>query len=192
MNREILSIVLSMCGISEKILRIIESMHVNTRAKYELGNVETEWVYSRRGVRQGCVLSPLLFSLYTEELILRVKRTGVGMTVSSERLVILMYADDVIIMCGSGEDLQEVLDSVSEYERDFSVKFSADKSKVLVINGELDGLEREWVLGDIRVKRTKEYKYLGVTLNDRGGEHIMQETLSKANQWYGRLASVAR
>ena len=69
-NREILCMVLNKCGVSEKIVRIIESMYVNTRAKYALGNVETEWVYSRRGVRQGCILSPLLFSLYTEKLIL--------------------------------------------------------------------------------------------------------------------------
>ena len=191
-DREMLGRVLSRCGVSEKIVRIISSMYVNTRAKYALGDIETEWVYSQRGVRQGCILSPLLFSLYTEELILRAKRTGLGMKVGNERLVILMYADDVIIMCESGEDLQEVLDAVSEYGRDFSVKFSADKSKVLVVNGEQEDVEREWELGDIRVKRTNEYKYLGVMLNERGSEQVMQEKLSKANQWYGRLASVAR
>ena len=108
-------------------------MNVNTRTKYALGNIETEWVYSRRGLRQGYILSPFLFSLHTKKLIPRVKRT-LGMKVGNERLVILMYADDLIIMCESAEDLQEVLNAVTQYGS-FSVKFSAEKSKVLVING---------------------------------------------------------
>ena len=189
MDREVLCVVLSKCGVTEKIVRIISSMYVNRRAKYALGNIETEWVYSRRGVRQGCILSSLLYSLYTEKLSLRVKRTGLAIKVKNEKFVILMYADDVIIMCENGEDLQEVLNVVNVYGRDFSVKVSADKSKVLVVNGEQEDLEREWELGDIRVKRTKEYKYLGVTLNERESEQVK---LSKANQWYGQLANVAR
>ncbi len=53
--------------LSERIIKIIRSMYVDTRAKYKLGTLETEWVRNERGVRQGCILSPMLFSLYTEE-----------------------------------------------------------------------------------------------------------------------------
>ena len=55
-----------------------------------------------------------------------------------------------------------MLNVINEYGNDFSVKFSADKSKVLVINGEIEDVEREWMLGDIKVKRTNEYKYLDI------------------------------
>ena len=34
---------------------------MNTRAKYTLGDIESDWVESKRGVRQGGILSPLLF-----------------------------------------------------------------------------------------------------------------------------------
>ena len=44
----------------------------------------------------------------------------------------------------------------------------------------------------MRIKSTKEYKYLGVIVTENGSERIMDEKLSKPNQWYGRLASVAR
>ena len=53
----------------------------------------------------------------------------------AERLCILMYADDVIIMNEDGEELQSMLNTVLKYSLDFCLKFSEDKSKVVVING---------------------------------------------------------
>ena len=47
-----------------------------------------------------------------------------------------------------------------------------------------------WVI--ITVKRTKEYKYLGMILSENGMDKVIQEKVMSANQWYGRLASVAR
>ena len=40
-----------------------------------------------------------------------------------------------------------------------------------------------WNLGNVCVKRTKEYKYLGIAPNDIGRERIMDEKLSGACQW---------
>ena len=67
-NRGMLCKVLEKIGLSNKVVNVIRSMYENTRAKYRLGSIETDWVLSERGVRQGCILSPTLFSLYTEEL----------------------------------------------------------------------------------------------------------------------------
>ena len=58
-NREILCKVLGKIELSNKIVQIIRSMYVNTRAKYRLGEVVSDWVRSERGVRQGCILSPI-------------------------------------------------------------------------------------------------------------------------------------
>ncbi len=47
----------------EKIMKIIRSMYVDKRSKYKLGGLETEWIRSERGVRQRCILSPMLLNL---------------------------------------------------------------------------------------------------------------------------------
>ena len=79
-------------GASEKVVNIIRRMYVNTRAKYKLAVIETDWMHSKRGVRQGSQgdLTLLLSSSYTEELILRVNQTDLGMRVGNERLGILL------------------------------------------------------------------------------------------------------
>ena len=62
--------VLEKIGLSAKIVNIVQSLYVDIQelSIYKLGDVETDWVKSERGVRQGCILSPTLFSLYTEKL----------------------------------------------------------------------------------------------------------------------------
>ena len=83
-----------------------------------------------------------------------------------DRLCILLYTDDVIIMSESGVDLQSMPNAVHKYSPDICVKFSEEESKVVVINGVKEDRDRAWKLGDICVKKAKEYKYLGVTVTD--------------------------
>ena len=138
------------------------------------------------------MLSSLLFGLYTEELVARVKRLGKGRKVGAEDVCILMYADDIILLRENTENLQEVLDKVTEYGIDFSVQFSVEKSAIMVINGMEKDKERSSRVGGGIMKRANEYKYLGITLNEKGCEKARRKIVCKANQWYGRLASVAR
>ena len=191
-NRNVLFKVLRKCGMSDKIVKIIESMYENTKAKYNLGDIETEWVCSNRGVRQGCILSPVLFALYTEELAIRVKERNLGMRIGNEKLSILMYADDIIIMSDTSEELQEMLDVVNEYSDDFCVKFGMDKSLIMIVSSNEENEDKVWDLRGNQMKRTEEYKYLCVTLNVKECEKTKSEKMSTANQWYGKLASIAR
>ena len=191
-NRNILCDVLSKIGMSEKLVNIIRSMYDNTRAVYKIGELETGWVRSKRGVRQGCILSPILFGLYTEELAVRIKRTGLGIRVGNERLSCLLYADDIVIMSESKDELQSMLDAVSGYGRDFQVRFSGEKSQVIVVNGEERDVESKWRLGEVEIGCTTEYKYLGCWMTENGCDKAKSERMFRAQQWWGRLGSVAR
>ena len=131
-NRRMLCKVLERIGMSEKVVKIISSMYVNTRAKLSMGDLETGWVNSKRGVRQSCVLSPLLFGLYVEELAVRVKCTGLGVKVGNDVLSVLMYVDDVVVLSENHKNLQDMLNAVTEYGRDFDVNFSKEKTQVVV------------------------------------------------------------
>ena len=159
-------------GLSEKIVNIIRSMYEDTKAKYRLGNIETEWVKSERGVRQGCILSPTLFSLYTEELAVRMRRMNAGVKVGTDRLCLLLYADDVVVMSECADELQSLLDVVGQYGRDFGVRFSSEKSKVIIVNRSQDEENITWRLGENELEQTREYMYLGVCMSADGCEKI--------------------
>ena len=65
----------------------------------------------------------------------------------------MLYADNVVIMTESSEDLQECLNAVHTYARDFRVRFIAEKPHVLAINAP-EGVDGEWYITDIFIKKT--------------------------------------
>jgi len=65
-------------------------MYEGTKAIYTLCELETDWLKCKKGVWQGCVLSPLLFGLYTEELAVRVKATGLGVKLAENKTLSLL------------------------------------------------------------------------------------------------------
>ena len=76
---------------------------------------ETDWVTLERGVRHRCVLSPLLFSFYTEELAARVRKSRLGININWKKLSILLYTDDIILIAENEGMIQEMLNIVSDY-----------------------------------------------------------------------------
>ena len=60
--------ILQNIGIDDKDIRIVTSLYWNQTARVKVGNAFTESIEIGKGVRQGCVLSPLLFNIYSEQI----------------------------------------------------------------------------------------------------------------------------
>ena len=71
----------------------------------------TDWFQIRKGVRQGCILSPSLFNLYAEYI---KRNTGLdeaqaGIKIAGRNINNLRYADDTTLMAESKEELKSLL-----------------------------------------------------------------------------------
>ena len=54
-------------------------------------------------------MSPLLFSLYIDDLSLAIKALGKGIEIKGEQVSILLYADDIILLVNTAEELQSMI-----------------------------------------------------------------------------------
>ena len=75
-----------------------------------------DWFQIEKGVRQGCILSPCLFNLYTEYIMwnARLDEAQAGIRIARRNINNLRYADDTTLMAESEEELKSLLMKVKE------------------------------------------------------------------------------
>ena len=79
------------------------------------------------GVKQGAVLSAVLFCVYIDDLIKILRRKKTGCWISKNYVGIIVYADDIVLLSASIDGLQEMIDTCSEYAAKHNLPFSTNK-----------------------------------------------------------------
>ena len=82
-------------------------------------------------VKQGGVLSPILFTVYIDNLIEILKQRNVECKAGNKFLGLFGYADDLTILCPTLSGLREMLYICADYAKDCNILFNASKSKLI-------------------------------------------------------------
>jgi len=88
-----------------------------------IGEIRSNFFFFLSGLRQGCVLSPLLFSLFINYLVLEIEKLEAGVRLGSLSLSILLFADDIVLVADNKRDMQRMLDRLSMYSRQMEIRF---------------------------------------------------------------------
>ena len=110
----------------------------------------TDWFQIRKGVHQGCILSPCLFNLYAEYIM---RNTGLeeaqaGFKLAKRNINNLRYADDTTLMAESGEELKSLLMKVKEESEKVGLKLKFRKQTMAssrITSWQIDGERVETV-----------------------------------------------
>ena len=174
-NRDKLFEILREYGIGEDTVKVIQNIYTGSKVKFVWKGIETDWVETKSGVRQGCPLSPLLFNIYVREVGTVIETSGLGFKypiinkgVNVDewgRVAGLMYADDIVLVAKTEGELQQLLSKVGIVASEYGLSFSKKKSKVIRIN-EDSKQETRQVKGKT-LAETGSYRYLGVDV--KGG-----------------------
>ncbi len=166
-DRDLLLYKLQLYQINGKIYHAISSLYTNTSACVLLNQFMTPWFATSTGVRQGDSLSPTLFALYINDLVTEINSLGKGVSIENNKITTLLYADDLVIISQSVEELNSILELVNSWCRKWRVMINKEKSKVVHFRPKRnDRTELEVKLGDDTLEIVAEYKYLGVHLNE--------------------------
>ena len=128
-----------MKGIGGKMWRVVKNLYREVGSCVRLGEEKTDWFSLEVGLRQGCILSPILFSVFIDGLAEEVKRVG-GAKYGEIMLSLLLFADDIVLIAESEEMLQRMLDVVYQYSRKYRFLFNQGKSNVMIF-GKRSGRE---------------------------------------------------
>ena len=112
-------------------LSIIMSWYTGLSCRVKWGDCFSEWFNITAAVRQGGVLSPVLYSIYVDELITKLMALGVGCYIGSLFAAALFYADDMALLSPSIRGLQLLLNVCESYCREWDICLNVKKTKNL-------------------------------------------------------------
>ena len=124
-------------------------MYENVKARIRCGAKFTDYINCTRGVKQGDVCSPVLFSLFINDLALEIinnGRHGVSLSCDFVQLAIPLFADDMILLSETVIGLQTQLNSLFSAASRLQLKVKMNKSNIVVFRkgGYLGAIER-WI-----------------------------------------------
>ena len=120
-----------------------------------------------RGVRQGSVLSPVLFNCYVNDLLEQLM-TQPGFAVGHNNITSLAYADDVTLISSTVPGLQNLMDTCLQYATKWRFRYGLEKTKCMVCNGNPFVKDPLWRMGDATIKSVDSLDVLGIKVTNQG------------------------
>lgn len=172
------------------IIRWVKTLYSNISAIVQNNGWLSETFKLHRGVRQGCPLSPYLFTICVELLAMQIRNNNniKGININEEELKISQYADDTSLsLMYSEKSLEETLDIFEQFEYVSGLKMNLDKTEILRIGAIKYSDEK--LLPKINIKWTKQpVRVLGILVS---ADH--KETLEiNFNPKLGKVKQILR
>lgn len=155
-------------GLDGKDVRLISNLYWHQRAEIRISNAgTTEDFEIKKGVRQGCILSPMLFNLYVEKAFSEsISDSPFGIRINGIPINNIRYADDTVILADSAQDLQSLLNQVNEESQRLGLKINITKTKFMIISRN-DVPHTQMHLNGENIEQVTQFKYLGCMINEK-------------------------
>jgi hypothetical protein len=154
-------------GVADNCCSVIKYIYANVQCSIRLNGNLTDWFNVNTGLKQGCPLSPLLFNLYIHDLVTFIKSYNCGIDIGNEKVCILLYADDIVILANNENALQTLLNALATWCDDNCMTVNPTKSNVVQFR--TPSVPRsctEFKCGDNIIHYADYYTYLGLVLNE--------------------------
>jgi hypothetical protein len=180
-------------NLSPLLIRMLLYIYVHQNAAFKWNGTRSESFTLRNGVKQGGVLSPVLFTVYFDHLLAALKSKGIGCHVKDCYAGVLCYADDVTIMCPSLLGLNKMLAICCDFGKEYNVTFNAKKT-VAVCFGKTN-VSGFPVLNREKLAWSDGTKYLGNKINSSLSDsddcnYKMSQFIGSVNKLYANFGSM--
>ena len=209
-NREALWKVLERLGCPPKFIQIIKLFHTGMNGQVLAGGETTEEFEISNGVKQGCVLAPVLFNIFFTSMLSHackdldkgvylkyrldgslfdLRRLSAKTKTSLDLLQEALFADDCALVAHSESDLQSMLNRFAEASRLFGLQISLGKTEVLHQPAPKTAPKAPSInIEGETLANTNCFKYLGSIISSDGTlDKEIDARISKASQALGRL-----
>jgi len=173
------------------IIRVLLNMYTGQQV-----NVLWNGVYSRKfpavnGVKQGAIISPILFCVYLDTLLLELRKAGLGCHIGHWFAAALGYADDVVLLAPTARAMRSMLTICDRFASEFNVTFNGNKSKYIRFHARNHCCARDsnamlphFVIGGHDIEKVLTWPHLGHILSANLSDD--DDILARRNSFVGQ------
>ena len=175
--RERMWMVMREMGAPEHFIAKVAALHEATHVKVRIGSLLGEEFRTKLGLRQGCVLAPVLFNLYLDSIMRRVQQDlhGVSVKVNEDgmpkreiRVAESRFADDMTLCEGREEEIVRSFAAVREKAQEDNLMVSEKKTKVMIVGGDGSVKRKSLKTGGLELEVVESFILVGSEIS---GEH---------------------
>ena len=158
-------------GISVIIVRILLFWYSKQDICIKWGNETSSCFTISNGVRQGGLLSPVLFSIYMDDLSVLLSQSGIGCHIDDLCINHVFYADDICLMAPCAIALHELINLCYEYSIGIDMNFNTLKSYCIAFTPKLYKLTLPSLhISSLPISYTDSIKYLGYMFSSNNSD----------------------
>ncbi len=171
------------------ITRFLLMLYTNQSIRVKWGDSTSLLCSVSNGVKQGGVMSPILFTIYIDELLLRLSYAKLGCHVGNIFCGAFGYADDVTLLTQTLFSLRRMLDICQVFADEYNVLFNSAKSKLLFFGKALDRptISPIHFMGDI-IELVSHEKHLGNIIGQNCDKYQIQNSI---NEFFSKVNMVS-
>src|SRR6266516_7746890 len=151
--------------------RLLQDLYMRQEAVVRVAGEDSDPGIIGRGVRQGCPISPLLFSIYAEVMMMEaLEDMNEGVKVGGQLVSDVRFADDQGMVASTESRLQSQMNKLNDTAKTFGMKINVQKTKTIVVSWDGGGVVNITIDGQ-RIEQVKSFKYLGSVITEDGRSH---------------------
>ena len=176
-------------GLCSVVARVLASLYMKQSVKIKWGSSLSREINISNGVKQGGILSPILFVFYIDELLLRLKRSRYGCHIGDVFMGCFSYADDVALVAPSMTALRCMLQVADEFADEYSIKFNVDKYQFLPFEYGIKGKVTGILHKNMFIKSELKAYHLGNLIGQGNEPFNVMDVISKFNVSFNGVLS---
>lgn len=166
------------CPITARFLAI---MYTNQEVNVSWNGSRSKTFGVKNGIKQGGVLSPILFCVYLDELLVRLRESGHGCFIGTMFMGAFAYADDIVLLSPTRLGLRKLLDICNNFSTEYHVNFNPTKSQLVYYRrgGEAQPpAQPPFIWAGQVIDISLEAAHLGHSVGDNVGDSVLNNAIN--------------